>query len=91
MLARAMAPPIRAASDSSPFAFSSGLNGLPFSMPIACICQRSSGSKSSAGSSLTSIASSSKYRNVSGNTVLMFWFEPFMNCMGGGADAFASG
>ena len=74
-----MAPPSCAASDSIAFIFSSGWNGLPFSMPMACIIDRSSGPKLSAGSSSTSCANSSKKWKVSGNTVLMSLPEPFRN------------
>ena len=45
MLARAMAPPSRAASSKRALVLSSGLNFFPFSMPIACIWNRSNGVK----------------------------------------------
>ena len=64
--------------------FSSGLNGLPFSMPITCVSYRSSGPKLSRGSYSTSIAKNSKKRKSSGNTVSMSCFELFMNSIGGG-------
>jgi hypothetical protein len=51
---RAMAAPAPAASASNALSFALGLNGLSFSMPMACMVKRSNGVKTSAGSSFTS-------------------------------------
>ena len=82
---------MRAASDRSAFILSSGLNGLPFSMPMACIWNRSSGPKLSNGSSSTSMAKSSKKWRLSGNSVSMSCPEPLMNSIDGGEDALSRG
>ena len=63
----------------------SGLNGLPFSMPMACMWKRSSGVKTSAGSSLTSWASISKNVMVSEWIVSIGWPEPLRNSIFGGS------
>jgi hypothetical protein len=66
LFARAMAAPARAASASNALSFASGLNGLSFSTPMACMVKRSSGVKTSAGSSFTSWGEHLEERDVVG-------------------------